>query len=196
MGQRLNIQILENDEVIANAYFHWSGYTSSALSLTNAILENMYTMEKEVEEERVLYAIRLLESTGALLKEDELELAKKSYEDEEFQVAASRADGLISISAEGIEQTVNLEEGRVEIHIDKETVDFTVLYISDKENYLRYSETTEEEYQAKPIVAYNYNENEIPFDEFKEFASTLLEFIKNQVYVIRIQNDEVITFIE
>lgn len=27
MGQRLNIEIHENGKCLANAYYHWSGYT-------------------------------------------------------------------------------------------------------------------------------------------------------------------------
>ena len=33
MGQRLNIEIKKDSKVLANAYYHWSAYTSSALQM-------------------------------------------------------------------------------------------------------------------------------------------------------------------
>ena len=33
MGQRLVIEIKEGDTVLANAYYHWSGYTETSLIL-------------------------------------------------------------------------------------------------------------------------------------------------------------------
>lgn len=39
MGQRLNIEIMEKEEILlANAYYHWSGYTSSSIYLTQYII--------------------------------------------------------------------------------------------------------------------------------------------------------------
>ena len=46
MGQRLNIQIEANDtntnetKVLANCYYHWSGYTSSAMELVKEIVDS------------------------------------------------------------------------------------------------------------------------------------------------------------
>ena len=54
MGQRLNIEIIENGKVLANAYYHWSGYTSSSLELTQEILE---AIEKINYEDRVYYGL-------------------------------------------------------------------------------------------------------------------------------------------
>lgn len=34
MGQSLNIEIWNNGEVLANAYYHWSAYTESAAKIT------------------------------------------------------------------------------------------------------------------------------------------------------------------
>ena len=38
MGQRLNIEIMSGEKVLANAYYHWSAYTASAAELTKIIL--------------------------------------------------------------------------------------------------------------------------------------------------------------
>ena len=48
MGQRLNIQIemdipeSSESKVLANAYYHWSGYTSSAYELVRMIADSEY----------------------------------------------------------------------------------------------------------------------------------------------------------
>lgn len=34
MGQRLNIEIISGDKVLANAYYHWSAYSRIAIELT------------------------------------------------------------------------------------------------------------------------------------------------------------------
>lgn len=194
MGQRLNIQIVENDEVLANAYYHWGAYTSSSLALTQMILENRKNIEKA--EDSVLYAIRLLESTDALLHPDELTTVQNRYLGEYFEPATSRNDGLIAVSKKGMENNLGWEEGRVELHIDKETVDFTVLYICDKESYLNNYRETEEDYQRLPVSSFDYNEHEVPFDSFEPFASELIKLIESNVYSIRTVNEEVVNFVE
>ena len=79
MGQRLNLEIKKGNNVLANAYYHWSGYSSSscriALDAMNYINENPQNIDDR------LYAIRILESTGAGLTdfnptEEEKETAK------------------------------------------------------------------------------------------------------------------------
>lgn len=37
MGQRLNIEIVDGNTTLANAYYHWSAFTFPALELTAEI---------------------------------------------------------------------------------------------------------------------------------------------------------------
>lgn len=46
MGQRLNIEIVNGDTCLANAYYHWSGYTLSACDLTMKILDAMGNLDQ------------------------------------------------------------------------------------------------------------------------------------------------------
>ena len=39
MGERLNIEIVKGKKVLANAYYHWSGFTRTAMETTNTIAE-------------------------------------------------------------------------------------------------------------------------------------------------------------
>ena len=38
MGQRLNIEITKNGNVLANSYYHWSAYSDCALNITTKII--------------------------------------------------------------------------------------------------------------------------------------------------------------
>ena len=67
MGQRLNIQFEDNTGVLANAYYHWSGYTSSAMLLTNQIISSDLIDDTSISNK--VKAVKLLELTGAGLTE-------------------------------------------------------------------------------------------------------------------------------
>lgn len=41
MGQRLNISIRENDKILASGYWHWGGYTDSALGILSEMIETI-----------------------------------------------------------------------------------------------------------------------------------------------------------
>ena len=73
MGQRLNIEIKKKDKVLANCYYHWSAYSNCAINLTLQIINHFeyvekYEMKEEVNNKDLLFAIRLLEKTGAGLR--------------------------------------------------------------------------------------------------------------------------------
>lgn len=196
MGQRLNVEIHKNGEVLANSYYHWGAYTSSALNLTNMILRQVES-ENNQEENEILYAISLLESTGAHLTDDELAFAQKIEPNRSFKLATSRNDGLIAISEKGIEDTRRWEEGRVEIDILTRTVKFDVLHMYSKEDYMDIYATDEEEYNQLPVFpsSFSYDFNSIPFGKFDFFALIIKQFIKNGNYTVR-YNDDVLCFIE
>jgi predicted nucleotidyltransferase len=74
MGQRLNIEIIEDGKVLANAYYHWSGFTRASLELTYIILEATKRINYN---DRLVNAIKLLEVTKAGLTDEDREYAKK-----------------------------------------------------------------------------------------------------------------------
>ncbi len=70
MGQRLNIEIVKNGEVLANSYYHWSGFSDCAVNLTEKIINDYDYVKKcncndACKNLDLLFAIRLLERTGA-----------------------------------------------------------------------------------------------------------------------------------
>ena len=133
MGQRLNIQIEANNtdtnetKVLANCYYHWSGYTSSAFELVNEIVESgIYNLDILDPVEK---AIRLLEATGAGLTEDEF---TEEYPESKYKKATTRDNGLIAISQKGIRETQYLEEAIVIINLSTNMVDMGGVYYLDE----------------------------------------------------------------
>lgn len=129
MGQRLNIQIeidIPNSgdrQVLANAYYHWSGYTSTAYELVKLIVDSGIH-ELDIPDP-VEQAIRMLEATGAGLTEDEFTV---TYPESKYKLSINRNDGLIAISEAGILETQNWEEARVTINLSTGMVDMGGVY--------------------------------------------------------------------
>ena len=145
MGQRLNIQIemdipdSSESKVLANAYYHWSGYTSSAYELVKYIAESRYCNVQCTIMDPVEKAIRLLEATGAGLTKDEF---TDTYPESKYKLSTNRNDGLIAISEKGIKDTQNWEEARVTINLSTNMVDMGGVYFLDEEE--EEEETTED----------------------------------------------------
>lgn len=132
MGQRLNIEIVATVKLLANSYYHWSAYTSSAKFLTRQIL--LYLKRSKLKDP-LLKAIRCLEKTGAGLTKFELEDVKKLYPNKTFKKATDRNSGLISISKNGMNETRKWEEGRVTIDIYTQKIYFDVFYTEAIEDF-------------------------------------------------------------
>ena len=136
MEQILNIQIEANDtdtyetKVLANCYYHWSGYTSSAMELVNEIVESgIYNLDILDPVEK---AIRLLEATGAGLAEDEL---TDTYNEPKYEKAISRNMGLIAISEEGTNRVAEWEESRVTINLTTGSINMSDMFYDETDEF-------------------------------------------------------------
>lgn len=165
MGQRLNIEIMHGDEVLANAYYHWSAYTPSALRLTKGILMAVDTIQcGDVFEQ----AVRLLEATGAgvnTIERNRINQCTGRIAELAYQDCVDRNEGLLAVTEQGIEETRCWEEGRVTIHLDTRTVDFSVFWDYDPASY---EADYEEPATALPLVS-AFETKDIPFDGFARF---------------------------
>lgn len=150
MGQRLNIEIMNGDEVLANSYYHWSAYTGSALHLVKKIVASIDNVDGTTVLEK---AVRLLELTGAGVNNVERGRIASDFAgrfaDIEFRDCTDRNAGLLAVTEEGIEETRYCEEGRVTIHLDTRTIDFGVFWDMDSESY---EEEYEEPAENIPLV--------------------------------------------
>lgn len=174
MGQRLNIEIKNGETELANCYYHWSAYTSSALELTRMIIDAYYDSN---EIAGVKMAVNLLEQTGGGVNAEErgnIEKEPEKFGHITFKDATSRNDGLISVTEHGMEETRKWEEGRVTIDLDSETFCFDVLwYYSDEE----YNEEFDEEYNdpIDKLPDCPCDLGAVPFDKVDE----LIQFVSD-----------------
>lgn len=189
MGQRLNIEIVENGKCLANAYYHWSAYTDSSYELAKAIIKDIPSIK---EENPVLKAIKLLEVTGARLMDCELEYADKIGLGKDFETALSRNDGLISISSENIDETRKWQEYALYIYLDENRMNFQVINAERLWTW----EKEQEEYYDNPkkredLEILDIDFNDIKFDKIDEFGKFLKEH-KEDSFLTRINQWEVV----
>ena len=144
MGQRLNIEISHEGRTLANCYYHWSAYTIPAIHLVNEIIAEyngiMSSNDSRLKSTPELIAIRLLEKTGGGITEDEAQRIKDAklldLMDVIIKPARSRNDGLISVTAQGMDDTRRWEEGHVDIDLGKEAVWFEVFNAYDRDEWI------------------------------------------------------------
>lgn len=165
--------------MLANAYYHWSGYTSSALFLTDEILKNIDNVNFDND---VVRAVKLLEVTGAGLASSGIEILGEDIKNINFKKAIDRNEGLIAISENGIKDTQYWEEARVEIHLDTQNVILDLYWDIDKADLTNIYEAT---------IDYK----KVSFEKFNSVKNEILENIKNENYYF-IYNNEKYGFIE
>lgn len=192
MGERLLIEIIKDDRLLANAYYHWGGYTSSSFEITNTIINNIDRIDASND---VLYAVRLLETTGALLKETEIEEMEAFAKGEKFDPAANRNDGLIAVSDEGKDDLGFWADALVEIDLDKKIVKLDVFEELDKEDFFESFRNAKEQYEKLP-VAKETDYKIIPFDKFNAVAEEIFKMLDNHIYGIRLENGDVLQLYE
>lgn len=199
MGERLNIEIMKDDDVVANAYYHWGAYSTEALRLAHAIVQKDKELKDETITDEIAHAITLLRATGAALTENEHTLARnQKHIDDAFDASkVNRNDGLISISEKGILNTENWAGMTVTIHLNDQYhveaphineffIDYSMgeyrQYVHDQ--YIEPLSADDKEEINKAIENVCYNENLIDIvptktlgdldkDEFGELISQL-----------------------
>ena len=159
MGQRLNIQFENNTGVLANAYYHWSGYTSSAMLLTNKIISSDLIDDTSISNK--VKAVKLLELTGAGLTRDEF---NDDFPSHLYKESKDRNEGLIAISKEGIEETQSWEEARVTINLDTNKINFRVYWESNCDDY----DPEDIAKQAEVTYDSELNYEDVSFEKFPE----------------------------
>jgi hypothetical protein len=206
MGQRLNIEIVRNDKTIANCYYHWSAYTTSALATALMVLADYEKLSKENLPDEV-FAVKLFENCSSFsffngdtnyagLSESSYEYMTSKYPDYEFNKAVDRNAGLIGVTEEDMENTRNWEEGTLYIYIDKKMIDNSgLVWNEDEEDFFEMMDDDEREsfdIEKLPVLPYN-NMAEIPFDKIEE----VLKFITDsKVYNFKTNDGSIISLIE
>lgn len=152
MGQRLVINILHKDKVVCNAYYHWSGYTDSALEMINSIeLERFNELYGDMRP--IIAGINMLLKTGA-------------------SFGKNRNDGLIEVDQYGIDNNLRWSEMTVDIDLDEKTVDFSQCF----------SCATEYDYEHKTIqerCELDVDYWIVPFDNIEKFTLPIINSVRN-----------------
>ena len=196
MGQRLNIQIEANDtdtnetKVLANCYYHWCGYTSSAMELVNEIVKSgIYKLDILDPVEK---AIKLLEATDAGLAKDEL---TDTYNETKYKRATHRNLGLIAISEKGIKNTIELEESRVTINLTTGSINMSDMFYDETDGF------SSEVYEIKIKNLYELKADlNSSFDTFHslyaELKDSLYTYNNSSEYDMFVQDGSIYSVIE
>ena len=171
MGQRLNIEILENGIVLANCYYHWAGYTSSSLNLTKEILDSEILTDKFLLAipDKVAFAVALLRETGA----DNMD----------------RNNGLIRTTEKEMQDTRGWQEAGVYIDIGTESITFDNFYHLSDEDII------EQELNLDSINTVRFELEHCTFKEFEYYYKTIIDFINTSVYTLQTPTG-IVRFIE
>lgn len=190
MGQRLNVEIQDSGELLANAYYHWSGYTISAVGTAKKVVEDIMMTDMTVNE---LEAIRLLEATGAGIDTEELELVRDKYEDEEFVPTKGRNAGIINITEEKMNETRYWADATAIIDVGSETINIDAFYDMDKEEFMEDMDVDESKMKKYPKINLSYND--IPYNEIYTLEDNVMEIIDRGYFATLQDNGDVVQLI-
>lgn len=184
MGQRLNVEIAKNGDILANAYYHWDAYTYTAIQKTERIIRDyldIYGIPLKYYPDEITdleIATRLLIMTGAGVNvEERIRIADSDIskrliaEGIILPKCVNRSDGLIAVTKEGIEETRKWEEGRVTIDIGTKKVNFQVCSFCTKEEI----DTYYDDRDASKFVECDFDISNLHFNDF--LHGTVSKFI-------------------
>ena len=188
MGQRLNIEFYVNNKVIVNCYYHWSGFSDSAMEETRCLIHHLqdYDFSNMPEEEVKFIVIRALEDFGARLKDRDLEEARKLYPERKFSNEdIDRNKGLIGITKESMDETRYWEEARVNIFLTRRRFEIEgIFYYSDEKEIKDFYDNTDEE-----IEDFKKNLFKIPTEEIEFERVDEIEYYVNNMNYIEYDKD-------
>ena len=183
MGQRLNIEFYVNNKAIANCYYHWSGFSDSAMAHTQCLIHHLqdYDFSNMPEDEVKFIVIRTLEDFGARLSEADIEEARKLYPERKFSNEdMNRNEGLIGITQHSMDITRNWEEARVNIFLTRRRFEIEgIFYYSDEEEIKDFYDHTEEEVENLKQNLFKIPTEEIEFERVDEIEN----YVNNMNYI-------------
>ena len=181
MGQRLVVSIKRNlgdEKSLCKIYYHWSGYTSSALEETSLIINHLNhfdNIEKVPDKKIQLSLIRFCESNGGGIDGGEnFDFVEKYFPDEIFKKEGySRNNGLIAISDKDQEDMQGWSEGDVVIGINDRKVSFHVdWYVGQTEAEVK---TEYEDTNFDEVINLKYDIEDCSYEQFSELYDQLDE---------------------
>lgn len=201
MGQRLVITIKNDEEELAKAYYHWSGYTAPALSTANMAVrhfgeifaDSMFdvTLCKILSHSKrgeLLTACRMLFATGAGLDiaDGEPEKFEALFPKTNYSVGNSRNDGLIAFTEETMNKFQAASEGDIYIDIANRTVDVSNFFW-EAEMEAGFNHNLRE-----PFCDLGYDLCNVSFEDMEDLTETVCNAINGGEYLF-VENGELLT---
>lgn len=175
MGQRLVINGIKNHVPIFNIYYHWSAYTETALYETDQLLK--YLLRPENCGDLVLSAIKYCENNGGGITGDkDFEEAKRLYPAHNFKTdGISRNDGLIAITANGMNNNLAWAEGTIDIDFDNDLINNNVFLGYDDVDQINeeYEYNEDEKLKDSDILVPHISVEQFHFDQIDEIYEIL-----------------------
>ena len=176
MGQRLVINIIEDNKRIANIYYHWSAYTVSALVEAKDLI-NSGVFAGNSGKALQLNLIRYIESVGGCIDggadSEEYQAISEMFPDEVFKADGSRNAGLIAITPDGMEQLESWAEGILEINLDTDMIYNSVYCLADLEEYNSWWDEEDQKKLEDIPERTDINIDSIPFGDLEDMIDRL-----------------------
>lgn len=210
MGQRLIVTIENNDKVLAKAYYHWSGFTTSGLKTGVLAVEHFekaieksaayYAQNKTPEQDiqgepDTLTACYMLFNTKAGLSRhpdanpySEMDAFLKKYPNADYLEARDRDDGLVGITEEEMDDMSKWAEADVTINLHTKCVDVSGLFPEIYEEDDEYEDDEEKEdswykdEDGEMMIPDEYDIDRIPFDKLSAFAGMIEDAVISGQY--------------
>ena len=174
MGQRLVITVRKEQEDIAKIYFHWSGYSVSALEETRSLLKDIDTNEEDIKKLQ-LNIIRACESMGGGIDggagSEEFSYVCNMFPNVSFKEDPNRNCGLVALSENDMEKIQLWSNGNIVIDLDYNRIYNSVLheYHSLEEYEAETGQSADEVYCC---------ESDIDITDFRmEYIDEVIDFI-------------------
>mgnify|MGYP003470478795 FL=1 len=174
MGQRLVITVRKEQEKKEKIYFHWSGYSVSALEETRSLLKDIDTKEENIKKLQ-LNIIRACESMGGGIDggagSEEFSYVCNIFPNVSFKEDPNRNCGLVALSENDMEKIQLWSNGNIVIDLDYNRIYNSVLheYHSLEEYEAETGQSADEVYCC---------ESDIDITDFRmEYIDEVIDFI-------------------
>ena len=174
MGQRLVITVRKEQEDIAKIYFHWSGYSESALEETRSLLKDIDTKEENIKKLQ-LNIIRACESMGGGIDggagSEEFSYVCNMFPNVNFKGDPSRDFGLVALSERGMSEMQCWIDENIVVDLDCNRIYNSVFY--EYHSIEEYEAETDQ--SADSVYCY---ESDIDIADFRvEYIDEVIDFI-------------------
>lgn len=191
MGQRLVVIINNKGKNLANAYYHWDAYSLASLERIKPIID--FLKGKNIKNFGISDAIRLLQISGAEITDEELLYCKKNnIEVKRNYENIDRNRGLISVSKEEMENSLDWAEGTIEIYVNEKKIGYGVYWDASEDDY-----TNDLIEKGEEIKKIDLGIKDFPFISFKDvpsFMKKIEEAQKSGSYLYNNENLYVIIY--